>query len=282
MREKFIIPYRGMSGGPFHIQAAGISYCDGSYRIQRENSQFFVLEAIESGRGTLRVGNQTFHPQSGDGYLISAHTSHCYYSDSRDPWIKYWFNVDGAAFESLVRGFELSEAVYFPQCHLAPFFAAAMREIAEAPPESAVELAVGLVTRIVRKFYLAHHRNGGDTISPTGRQLKEFLDQHICGETPKLEELCRLCELSEAQLLRVFKRDFGQSPLAYLLQAKIHLACQFLSSSNITVKELAGMLHFTDPFYFSRVFKRKTGCSPRDYHRKTFGRQEVLPGNLSK
>ena len=272
MREKFIIPYRGQGGEPIHIQAAGISYCDGSYCIQRENSSFSVLEAIESGRGTLQIGSRTFHPQGGDGYLLPAHTSHRYCSDSREPWVKYWFNIDGGAMEALVREFGLSEVIYFPQCRLAPFFAEALRTIESAPPEDANDLAVGWVTRIIRKFHQAHHRDGGDAISPIGRQLKELLDQRICEKPPRLEELCRLCNLSEAQLLRIFKRDFGQSPLAYLLQAKIHLACQQLSCSNITVKELSDMLHFTDPFYFSRIFKRKTGYSPRDYHRAHFGR----------
>ncbi len=271
MYEKFIIPYQVIREEPFHIQAAGISYCDGSYQIQRENSQFFVLEAIESGQGTLQVGNRTFHPKEGDGYLIAAHTSHCYYSDSRAPWVKYWFNVAGSAFESLVNGFELTDVIYFPQCRLAPFFADAFRQLEGLDQETAADLGTGLVTRILRKFHQAHHRDGGDTISPIGRQLKEFLDQRVCAETPKLTELCSLCNLSEAQMLRIFKRDFGVSPLAYLLRAKITLASQLLSCSNISVKELSGMLHFSDPFYFSRIFKRKTGCSPLRYHQNTFG-----------
>jgi AraC-like DNA-binding protein len=55
------------------------------------------------------------------------------------------------------------------------------------------------------------------------------------------------------------------TPYQYALHAKINRAKQILAMGQWTVKEIASQVGFEDPYYFSRLFKKKTGLSPSQY-----------------
>jgi AraC-like DNA-binding protein len=67
---------------------------------------------------------------------------------------------------------------------------------------------------------------------------------------------------------RVFARETGRTPLQYLLDLRIDEARRLLASNTLNVKQVAHRVGLTDPFYFSRIFRKSTGQSPRDYARK--------------
>ncbi len=68
-------------------------------------------------------------------------------------------------------------------------------------------------------------------------------------------------------LCRVFRRVFGVSPLQYCQQSRLEHAKHLLAAGGRSVKQVATELQFRDPAYFSRVFKRHTGQSPRAFAR---------------
>jgi len=85
------------------------------------------------------------------------------------------------------------------------------------------------------------------------------------GAFNKVEDLCSASRLSRSHLRRLFHERTQQSPIAYLTRRKLERACQLLSSSRIPIGEIAISLGYEDPFYFSRLFKRKIGCSPSEW-----------------
>lgn len=69
---------------------------------------------------------------------------------------------------------------------------------------------------------------------------------------------------------KMFKRFTGISPKQYLLQLKVLRAKELLLSSDKTIKEISFELGFQSIFYFSRIFKEKTGISPSDMRKSRF------------
>ena len=57
------------------------------------------------------------------------------------------------------------------------------------------------------------------------------------------------------------------TPYAYVLGKRIDLSKKLLVDTNLTVKQIADKLCFTDEYYFSNLFKRKVGVSPAAYRR---------------
>ena len=71
--------------------------------------------------------------------------------------------------------------------------------------------------------------------------------------------------VSRSYLHRAFRAAFGCAPGAYLTDYRLDRASQLLRHSTLSVGAVAASVGFSDPFYFSRLFRRRMGLSPSDY-----------------
>ena len=75
--------------------------------------------------------------------------------------------------------------------------------------------------------------------------------------------LAREAGYTEAQFIRLFHRYFGDTPKQCLLTLRMDKAKLLLRSTDLPVSEVAFHVGYTDPLYFSRLFHRRTGYTPR-------------------
>lgn len=74
----------------------------------------------------------------------------------------------------------------------------------------------------------------------------------------------------------VFKKVMRKTPKAYLIERRLQKAKELLETGNYNVSEVAYMLGYEDIFYFSKLFKKKEGISPRKYANQ-YGKIDVQP-----
>jgi AraC-like DNA-binding protein len=79
--------------------------------------------------------------------------------------------------------------------------------------------------------------------------------------------LARNACVSPGYLSTLFKKHTGYSPIQYITKMRMDRAKQLLRASTLPIHTVARSVGFTDPFYFSRVFAKEVGISPRDYRR---------------
>ena len=72
---------------------------------------------------------------------------------------------------------------------------------------------------------------------------------------------------SAGYVKKVFKKETGLTPLQYLTDKRLENAASNLTMSGGrgNISEIAYQCGFSEPLYFSRLFKRKYGVSPRSY-----------------
>jgi two-component system response regulator YesN len=80
-----------------------------------------------------------------------------------------------------------------------------------------------------------------------------------------LFEVAQSLRLNPQYFSRLFHQRMGRPVGKYIAQRKMDLARERLCTTNLSLKEIAHSLGFHDPLYFSRVFRRVIGCSPREY-----------------
>ena len=85
------------------------------------------------------------------------------------------------------------------------------------------------------------------------------------GGLPVVNEMIEEFDVSRTHFFRIFKEQTGQSPYKHHLQLKIRRAGEMLRDSNLTVKQISIALGFRNPYHFSKLFRTKTGTSPRQY-----------------
>ena len=70
---------------------------------------------------------------------------------------------------------------------------------------------------------------------------------------------------------RKFTRDMGISPKDFLTRAQVRKTSQLLSSSGMTIKEIANRLRYSSEYYLSRFFKKQVGMAPNDFRKMSGG-----------
>lgn len=71
--------------------------------------------------------------------------------------------------------------------------------------------------------------------------------------------------MSETNFYIHFKEWSGTSPVSYRNGIRISSAKSLLQNSNLSIYEISSEIGFDDQYYFSRLFKKLTGLSPRDF-----------------
>ena len=67
----------------FGIEMTGITYPDSHYHIVRENSLIYCLEYVMEGTGVVQIGEEIYHPEKGDVYLLASGKYQDYRADPR-------------------------------------------------------------------------------------------------------------------------------------------------------------------------------------------------------
>jgi AraC-like DNA-binding protein len=91
-----------------------------------------------------------------------------------------------------------------------------------------------------------------------------YMMQHL-HEAIDMSTLASVAGLSHTNFFALFKRATGHSPNSFLIRARLKRACELLKLTTFRVKEVADLVGYEDPFYFSRAFKAAHGVAPRHY-----------------
>lgn len=96
-------------------------------------------------------------------------------------------------------------------------------------------------------------------------KLEKFLQENMCEPITNLT-LAEKFGLVPSYLSKLFKTYKGMSPSEYLTALKIEKAKELLiTQPNLLAKEIAIQIGYSDPLYFSRIFKNETGIRPSEY-----------------
>ncbi len=100
------------------------------------------------------------------------------------------------------------------------------------------------------------------------KRVLRHIHEHISDEID-VEELANVASITKPYFIRLFKQEFGLSPIQYVNRKKVERAQLLLFTTDSYVKEVAYKLGFSDHSYFIRLFRKITGITPQEY-RKLF------------
>ncbi len=96
----------------------------------------------------------------------------------------------------------------------------------------------------------------------------EYIEEHYAEEDLSLSKAAEHIGLSPNHLSAVFKEETGRSFTKYLTDHRIKTAKNLLDTSKKRSSEIAELVGYPDPHYFSSVFKKQTGMTPSQYRDK--------------
>ncbi|WP_444684058.1 response regulator transcription factor [Alkalicoccus luteus] len=143
-----------------------------------------------------------------------------------------------------------------------PVFAWDRRPVPEEPEEAADYLE-----RVLMSWVRERAQQLQELESETVPVLIEYLQRHYMEEVT-LESVSSYVHLSPAYVSRRFKEVTGSTFIEHLSAIRIEKAKELLAVSAMPLKEICFAVGYHDPNYFSKVFRRQTGSSPREYRQE--------------
>ena len=101
-------------------------------------------------------------------------------------------------------------------------------------------------------------------------RVKAFLRSNLSLPECDLQKFADAENIGHEAFRKRFKKMTGFSPKQYFLLLKINRSKELLIRQDERIKNIAGNLGFDDPYYFSRLFRKKEGVSPKEYRRRHF------------
>ncbi|WQP46117.1 AraC family transcriptional regulator [Bacillus atrophaeus] len=98
-------------------------------------------------------------------------------------------------------------------------------------------------------------------------KTKEFIKNHADTKIT-LDQLAQMAGISAKHYSETFKKWYGQSVTEFITETRMTKAKRLMAKANYKLREIANQTGYQDEFYFSRTFKKHTGCSPTSYMKK--------------
>lgn len=239
----------------------------------RELNEYQLLYITE-GEGTFRSSHQVETPLiEGDLFLLFPGEWHSYHPNPNTGWKSYWIGFRGRNMDDRVKAGFLSPQQ--PIYHVG--FSSEIVRLYDTAYNSAIEeaaysqqLMAGIVNHLIGAMYsqerniqLSKNQTHVDMINRARLRIREALESSLT-----IQEIADEQGVSYSNFRKLFKEYTGISPANYQQDLKLQRAKELLSTTDMSIKEIAYQLNFDSPDYFSAKFKIKTGRKPSEMRTK--------------
>lgn len=228
---------------------------------------FYLLYMVQ-GRMTAPLGEITETVSDGDVLIFPPKFRYRYSYDGKEPMEYYFVHFTGSYAEQFLVecGFgalpcllHTHETVKIPQA-----FQRLFAHFSEKDPLQKHELACALERLLLT---VAHSLLPPKTGGAPEKALRII---HTAYHTDlRIPALAKEENLSHSRFIEVFREATGMSPTAYLIRLRLHVACDLLKNTDMSVKEIAQSVGYNDPHFFSKLFKKHIGRSPLQYRERS-------------
>lgn len=257
-----------------HVTDAGYFPRAANHLVERPQGAPTTLVILcLRGEGWMQVHGRRRDVRSGDFAWMAAGQAHAYGTSGENPWTIAWVHFAG---DEVVKWREFLESC-----------AGSDDAVWALPRDYADEVALERVYRTIERGQAPRHQiaAAGDLRSSFNklaevlterRGLRSARDRVAASieelrrdssRAYRLEELASAAGMSVTHYCAHFRKVAGFAPIDFLIRLRVQHACRLLDTSRLTIAEIAAIVGYADPYYFTRCFRRVMGCSPQRYRK---------------
>ena len=136
-------------------------------------------------------------------------------------------------------------------------------------PDLLTLLLLELLIRIERQIGREHRPKDAYLNAEMELAIQHFSDHY--SDEINIEEYALSRGMSVSWFIRNFKQYAGTTPMQYLVERRMANAQVLLETTSYNISEIAALVGYDNPLYFSRIFRKQKGMSPSEYRKTTAG-----------
>lgn len=221
--------------------------------------QFHELIFCVSGDATIEFDGKVLHDGSGSiRYLPQGGGSLCYRVKRTAPMrcIDIFFETEDPM---------PPEALSIPNLgHLAGLFDK-IRQVWDAKHPGYYAECMSILYEIIRKIQRHNLRQYRGNTADKIRPALEYMMEHFSHTNFDFQAMGKCTDLSYDYFKELFVKEYGMPPVRYLTHLRLNKAKELLLTGRYSVTEVAELCGYENVYYFSNVFKKHLGVSPKQY-----------------
>lgn len=243
--------------------------CTTDYQISRSGYPYFVLEYIIDGSGGFKLGEKEWTLLPGMVFGFPPHTAHSYWVDEESSLEKISI-IFLCNPETEIGGYvnEISCGATFVQepSRIYGIFRNILEEGMNNSPHS-----MNIMHSLFRALVYMIHQNRS-IAKPYNHsyssfiRCKDYIENNVNSMT-QVSEIASSCNIDSSYMSRLFKKYMDCTPNQYLKKILVEQSLQLLSQSDMSIKEVAEKLGFSNQYHFSSFFKKNVHISPSGFRK---------------
>lgn len=230
----------------------------------------YQLLYIVAGKGHFFLDGKEEIIEAGHMLLYRPREIQKYVYYGTDQTEVYWVHFTGSNVKNILKEYHLFESGRIMQTgnstEYHQLFRKMIQELQLTRPHYEEYLSL-----LLRELFLLISRQTPIGISSQNRMLQkemeeatQYFSEHFTEEI-SIEQYAMDKHLSTSWFIRSFKRYNGVTPMQYILNLRITNAKTLLRTTTYSVAEVASIVGYDNPLYFSRLFKKQTGLPPSEF-----------------
>lgn len=236
------------------------------YRERKDGIEEYILIYCTEGNGVIRVEGREYRLGPNEAFCIPRFRGHRYWACEDNPWSILWVHFKGDD----TRYFPLDEkkVITFSSVHAGNrmmFLFELLFRVLDGNYTLGNFIYISQVlSLILAEIYQREKQHSTQEQNRHVTKVVRYMYKHIY-ENLTLEEIAEEFELSKSYLNAIFQKYTRHSPVDFFINLKMKEACKILRSSDLYIYQVAQKLGYADQYYFSRIFKKVVGISPKEY-----------------
>jgi len=279
--ERYLMMESDIKSLSFQLESITKSKYDSDWHSTLHTHPFTELFYVVDGKGEFNIQGQRFPVKANDFVIINPQVEHTELSSPDEPLEYIVLGINGLSFSNLTPVSEGGHPFSFfnlrdEQKDILRYLNAMVQEATSQ--QMSYELVCHNLLEILLIKILRHQHFDLEV----GKQskatkdisfIKHYLETYY-HESIQLEDLASMTHLSRFYISHSFKKEIGMSPMEYLIAIRIKESKILLRTTNYSISQVADIVGFTTPTYFSKQFRKSTGISPTDYREQYQGVQK--------
>ena len=266
--RRFYTQKSDTSDSSIQVVCGGCEHTNPDFKIDRGDFPYYCIEFVAKGKGRATLNNRDFDLEPGTFFSYGPGISQHIESESKKPMVKYFIDFTGTAGKRILRKYisPLGTAIQISRPdEIIPIFDDLLTQGLSDNPFRSMTCSTLLEYLLYRVAAVTSTQTDSPTRAYlTYQQCRHYIKEHFI-DLHSLHDIADACVIDNAYLCRLFKRFDIQSPYQYLMNQKMAYAADRFQQAGVLVKEVAHELGFSDPFHFTRVFKKVFGISPQAF-----------------